>query len=163
MVLRLLLLIQCQVRVCFTFIMSLDNFGCSLHSSNDINKVNNLIRTPISFTSEDDVNCENRKLCNVKKPELSLDGTNREYLHDEINDNNEYIDIQINTDKKYADEQMKSIKHDFKIAFNNHSKASRNAYENKLQKLFGGLEKKLSETDGNFRHKMTLKQNSAPI
>lgn len=55
--------------------MSLDKFKRTCRKKL-INKViDSLIRTPITSTSEGNVNCGNWKQCNVKKPELSLDDT----------------------------------------------------------------------------------------
>lgn len=85
--------------------MSLDKFGRASHLSDSYSnaKTRSMI-LPIAFTSDGDIDCEKRRLCNVKDPLSDVDAVNRKYLLEKVGD-----DIQ-------------QIRSDFQIAFNNYSK-----------------------------------------
>lgn len=85
--------------------MSLDKFGRASHLSDSYsNATTRSMILPIAFTSDGDIDCEKRRLCNVKDPLSDVDAVNRKYFLEKVGD-----DIQ-------------QIRSDFQIAFNNYGK-----------------------------------------
>lgn len=106
--------------------MSLDKFGRALHSQNIPGK-RQPIKVPVSFTNDGEVDCENRRLCNVKNPHANVDATNKEYVDFEIHNN------------------LEKVKNDFATAFNRYAidvNASMKSYQNQIQKQLEDGERK---------------------
>lgn len=85
--------------------MGLDKFGRASSSSSASSSLahaeKKLMRnSPVSFTTDGNIDCENRRLCNVKAPHANVDVTNKKY-----------VDEKICTD-------LQNIKADFQTAYN---------------------------------------------
>lgn len=95
------------MKIWFISKMSLDKFGrASSHLSDSYsNATTRSMILPIAFTSDGDIDCEKRRLCNVKDPLSDVDAVNRKYFLEKVGD-----DIQ-------------QIRSDFQIAFNNYGKS----------------------------------------
>lgn len=72
--------------------MSLDKFGRASHSSDNNSITRRLISPPITFTLDGNIDCENRRLCNVKDPRSDLDSVNKKYIDEKINSNFQQIE-----------------------------------------------------------------------
>lgn len=110
--------------------MSVDKFGRAFHTKNTPNKSYPIRPLPISFTIDGDIDCENRRLCNVKEGRASVDATNKIYVDRKIYDN------------------LQHVKADFKISFDTWTKklvAIVESYKNKNQKLYEDIERTKSE------------------
>lgn len=64
--------------------MSLDRFGRAAPLSGGLKNDQMIMRSPISYTSEGNLDCDNKKLCNVKDPESNVDAANRKYVNEKI-------------------------------------------------------------------------------
>lgn len=60
--------------------------------------------SPVSFTTDGNIDCESRRLCNTKAPHSNVDATNKKY-----------VDEKICTD-------LQNMKNDFQVAYNDLSK-----------------------------------------
>lgn len=127
--------------------MSLDKFGRASHSGdNNSNVTSRLMSLPIAFTSDGNVDCENRSLCNVNDPRADVDATNKKYVDqkiaNDIQQTNDAVNLILAKRKKYLEDNIQKIRDDFQTAFNDYTKAMAaqwdrymNQYEFKLNEM----------------------------
>lgn len=96
--------------------MGLDKFGrAASSSSSSSHSENKLMRnSPVSFTTDSNIDCENRRLCNVKAPQLHVDATNKKYVDERIS------------------KELQNLKTDFQTAFNDYARNMTTSFHNQL-------------------------------
>lgn len=80
-----------------------------VHVRSNLKNISNWITTPLSYTSDGDLDSANRRLGNLENPRISLDAAKK------------YVDGKIHTD-------LQQIKDDCALAFNNYTKAKSTSY-----------------------------------